>query len=219
MAKPKSHRQLRRSGPKREPYDRVLIVCEGEKTEPNYLRELIEHHRLSTANVTITGDSGSAPTSVVEYAIELFDKDPDYNAVFCVFDRDGHPSFDQAIHRTRGKSLIRRSGKIGVGSARFEAITSIPCFEYWLLLHYEYTTAPLPRFADVEPRLRAIAAHASYAKGNRGLFNATSARLSTAMANADRANAAAAAASTDNPTTQMPVLIRYLVDLADKKTR
>jgi len=219
VAKPKSHRQLRRSGPKREPFDRVLIVCEGEKTEPNYLRELIEHHRLSTANVTITGESGSAPNTVVEYAIELFEKDPDYNAVFCVFDRDGHSSFDQAIQRTRAKSLIRRSGKLRIGSARFEAIASIPCFEYWLLLHYEYTTAPLPRFADVEPRLRAIAAHASYAKGNKGLFNATNALLSRAMVNADRANAAAAKAGTNNPTTQMPVLIRYLVDLAAKKTR
>lgn len=30
----RSRHSLKRQGPKREPYDRVLIVCEGEKTEP-----------------------------------------------------------------------------------------------------------------------------------------------------------------------------------------
>ena len=28
----------------REPYDRVLIVCEGEKTEPSYFMELREYY-------------------------------------------------------------------------------------------------------------------------------------------------------------------------------
>jgi len=197
----------------------VLIVCEGQKTEPNYLRELIVHHRLSTANVTVTGDGGSAPASVVDHAIELFESDQDYNAVFCVFDRDAHSSFNQAVLRIRDKTLMRRSGNTRLGSARFDAIASIPCFEYWLLLHYQYTTAPMQRFADVEQRLKAISAHASYAKGESGLFNTTRALLDIAMAHADRANAAAARANTDNPTTQMQVLIRYLLDLVAKKNR
>ena len=99
MARPKNQKMLLRKGPRREPYDRVLIVCEGSKTEPNYLREIVAHYRLSTANVEITGDGGSAPNSVVEYALTLFEGDPDYNAVFCVFDRDGHTTFLQACAR------------------------------------------------------------------------------------------------------------------------
>lgn len=56
----RSRKSLKRPGPKREPYDRVLIVCEGEKTEPNYLKEMIAHFQLSSANVAIVHDSTHA---------------------------------------------------------------------------------------------------------------------------------------------------------------
>ena len=157
--------------------------------------------------------------SVVDQAIELFEKDPDYDAVFCVIDRDGHTTFHQALARVRQTILNRRSGTRKIGKARFEAITSIPCFEFWILLHYDYTTAPMARYADVEPRLKAIPAHATYAKGRRGLFAVTQNLLDTALINADRANRAAAGTDTDNPTTLMPILIRYLLELATKKAR
>jgi len=210
---------LKRRGARREPYDRVLIVCEGSKTEPNYLRELIVHHQLSSANVQIVGDGGAAPISVVDYAIEQFEKDPDYNSVFCVFDRDEHDSFDAAVQRVRDKTLVRREGRRRLGPARFEAITSIPCFEYWVLLHFQYTTATMPRFADVEPRLRAIPALAGYNKGATGLFVRTQAHLEAALDRADRANQSALNDGSSNPTTQMPTLIRYLQQLAENKVR
>jgi hypothetical protein len=217
VAKAKNKDQLRRRGPTRAQYDRVLIVCEGSKTEPNYLREMVSHHRLSTANIEITGDGGSAPKSVVEYALELFENDPDYDSVFCVFDCDGHPTYQQALTRIRDKTLIRRNGKLKIGEARFEAITSVPCFEYWILLHYKYTTAHMSRYADLEPRLKAIPELATYAKGRQGLFSLTEIQLNTALKNADRANSAAVDAGTDNPTTSVPILIRYLQELATKK--
>lgn len=217
MAHSRSKQSLHRRGPRREPYDRVLIVCEGEKTEPNYLQELIAHFQLSSANVAIKGDGGSAPTSVVEYAVELFGKSPDYDRVYCVFDKDGHVTFDAAVQRVRDHTLTRKQGRASLGKAHFEAITSTPCFEFWVLLHYEYTTSPMARFADVWPRLRHCAGLADYDKGRKGLFALTRSRLDTALRNADRANRAAEAANTDNPTTQMPSLIRYLRDLADKK--
>ncbi len=219
MAKPRDTRSLHRHRPAREPYDRVLIVCEGSKTEPNYLRELIVHYQLSSANVKITGEGGSAPISVVDHAIELFDKDPDYNAVFCVFDRDTHGSFDAAVQRVRDKKLLRRDGRRKLGHACFQAITSIPCFEYWILLHFQYTTAQMRRFADVDPRLRAVPGFAAYTKGERGLFARTHTQLQTALDNADRANQAAEAAGTDNPTTDMPELVRYFQQLVQRKAR
>lgn len=219
MATHRDRPTLRRRGPVREAYDRVLIVCEGSKTEPNYLTELISRHQLSSANVKITGEGGSAPNSVVDLAIELFEKDRDYNRVFCVFDRDGHARFDDAVQRVRDKTLVRRDGKRKLDNARFEAITSTPCFEYWILLHFQYTTAQMHRFADVHPRLRAVPALASYAKGELGLFARTREHLQTALDNADRANNAARATGTDNPTTRMPELIRYLQQLAQDKVR
>lgn len=219
MAHPKRRGLLSRRAPKREPYARVLIVCEGSKTEPNYLRELIAHYQLSSANVEILGDGGSAPNSVVDYAIKLFEQDPDYDSVFCVFDRDAHVRFDAAVQRVKDKTLVRRQGKTRLGEARFEAITSVPCFEYWILLHYGYTDADMRRFADVLPRLRAIPELKNYEKGHQGLFAKTRNGLDEALKRADRANQAALAAGSINPTTQMPVLIRYLQQLAENKIR
>ena len=68
--KAKKAEALRREAHKREPYDLVLIVCEGGKTEPKYLQELRDAFKLSTANIRIAGDEcGSSPRSVVDYAL------------------------------------------------------------------------------------------------------------------------------------------------------
>jgi len=213
VSRPKNRGALRRSKPRREPYDRVLIVCEGSKTEPNYLRELVAAYQLSSTNVEITGEGGSAPKSVVNLAIDLFERDPDYDRVYCVFDKDGHVSYGEAVQRVHDKKLTRRSGKHKLGLAHFEAITSVPCFEYWVLLHYEDTTAPVHRYADLLHRLRRAPGFETYDKGARGLFETTRGRLETALTRADRANEAARHAGTDNPSTQIPTLIRYLMQL------
>jgi hypothetical protein len=46
-------RSFKRKRAKRAPYDMVLIVCEGEKTEPNYFWALVDDLQLNTANVVI----------------------------------------------------------------------------------------------------------------------------------------------------------------------
>lgn len=51
----------------REPYDSVLIVCEGIKSEPNYLKGLRNYYQLSTANIEIIG-KGIDPLGLVKYA-------------------------------------------------------------------------------------------------------------------------------------------------------
>ena len=48
---------LKRNRAKQASYDRVLIVCGGSKTEPNYFREIIDHLKLNTANVEVDGSS------------------------------------------------------------------------------------------------------------------------------------------------------------------
>ena len=45
-------RELRRRTAQRQPADRLLIVCEGAKTEPLYLGEIRQALRLPTANVS-----------------------------------------------------------------------------------------------------------------------------------------------------------------------
>ena len=49
--KAKKTSDLARRRAKRSAYQKILIVCEGEKTEPNYFNELIDYYELNTANV------------------------------------------------------------------------------------------------------------------------------------------------------------------------
>ncbi|MCR6570439.1 RloB family protein [Campylobacter insulaenigrae] len=103
----------------------ILIVCEGEKTEKNYLNQLQDFFRLSNVNINIISNKNSSPLQIVNFAEEE-SKEYSYDKIYCVFDRDTHSNFDQAKQKC--------------DQCNFEAITSIPCFEFWILLHFTYTT-------------------------------------------------------------------------------
>ncbi len=128
--KARRERDLARKRARRASYDRVLIVCEGAKTEPNYLRKLIDFLELNTANVEVDGDIGSSPISVVEHSKERYNEEKRtgeaFDRVFCVFDKDSHESYTRALDE------VKQAKPKNI----FTAITSVPCFEYWLLLHY-----------------------------------------------------------------------------------
>ena len=56
---------LARKREKRSTYDRILIVCEGTKTEPNYFKEIQVHFRLQTANVQVEPSQlGTSPSKL-----------------------------------------------------------------------------------------------------------------------------------------------------------
>ena len=69
----------------------ILIVCEGE-TEVNYFNALKREYRLSFLTVKLS-EAGSAPISIVKYAIEFAENNEAMDQVFCVFDRDQHSTF------------------------------------------------------------------------------------------------------------------------------
>ena len=76
-------RNIARKTASRRPIARVLIVCEGEKTEPNYLNAIRESLRLGTASIKVLNSLlGTDPLKVVDYAEQLFLKgDPDRKSV------------------------------------------------------------------------------------------------------------------------------------------
>lgn len=204
-------RQLRsfaRRKAQRAPYDKVLIVCEGEKTEPNYFNGLKNYLALSSANVEVTGDSGSSPLSVVKYAIARYHQEGDagdaYDKVFCVFDKDSHADYGAALDRL---VVVKPKGV-------FVAVTSVPCFEYWLLLHFQYTTAPFYAVggksagALVLEKLRAYMPE--YSKGHKLVFDQLVDQLPRAKAHALQARREAVNSGTDNPSTLVHELVEYL---------
>lgn len=65
-------RDLKRRAAVRQPYERLLIVCEGAQTEPQYLREIQQTYRLATAHVHVLHSQiGTEPQQVLEYALTV----------------------------------------------------------------------------------------------------------------------------------------------------
>ena len=136
-------RSLRRRGPRRSG-DLVLVVCEGHKTEPQYFSEIQKRWKIQRLRIAPTTDA-SSPKDVVERAVEYqrrFQRRMEvaFDQVWCVFDHDAHGTFEKA----RDKAA----------KAQIRVAYSIPCFEFWYLLHFEYTTRPFRNCREVESQLK-----------------------------------------------------------------
>jgi len=126
------------------PRARVLVVCEGEQTEPRYFRALCNHKRLSTAEVEVCGPLlGTHPSCVVKYALTRRKQTPKsqpFDEVWCVFDRDDHERIHEALTRARHCGI--------------KVAFSNPSFELWFLLHLApYSSAERMR-SEVVSRLK-----------------------------------------------------------------
>lgn len=97
----------------------ILIVCEGENTEPSYFNQF----RLASVKVRVEG-LGSNTMDLVNRALGIRDEE-EFEQVWVVFDKDDFNSemFNAAID----KALSR---DIGVAYSN-------QSFEYWLLLHLD----------------------------------------------------------------------------------
>ncbi|MCG2738688.1 MAG: RloB family protein [Syntrophaceae bacterium] len=202
----------RREKAKRAPYERILIVCEGKKTEPYYFRGLCQDLRLNPKNVVIEDKkSGLDPKSLVTFAVETFKKGRDFDRVYCVFDKDKHASYNDALEKIRATRLA--------GGGTLHAITSVPCFEIWLLLHFTYTTGPFStagsdsNCALVMDALDRKGRIPGYEKGARDIFQAISDKLEKAIRNAEKLEDFHKTSRTDNPSTKVHHLVQYLKSL------
>ncbi len=169
---------MKRGGAIKQPYDRVLVVCEGAKTEPNYLHEIRRAERLASAYVRIIpSELGTDPLKIVESAIAEFERTRAFDRVFVVFDRDDHLGYANAIAKAQAKDKkLKNDEKKPVG---FEAVVSVPSFELWLLLHFHDQQSWLHRDEALE-RLRQHIP--GYAKGMGDTFAKTKAHLDVATA-------------------------------------
>jgi hypothetical protein len=204
------HASLRRRGPVRPPYDRVLMVCEGEKTEPNYFEEIRQKARLSSAHIHILGsDLGTDPISVVRYAEKVFiAKGGAFERVYAIFDRDDHEKYETAIKMADAKSgtLINDEDEAVV----FKAIVSVPCFELWLLLHYAYITTFVPRDRVLSQLRRHIS---DYEKGMTGIFTLLESALPDALTRAKMLQSRNSKIPGDELYTDIHELVEFLTSI------
>jgi len=210
--KAKQTKDLERRKAIRRRYDKVLIVCEGSKTEPLYFEELKDHYELDTANIKISGKCGSDPMSVLTHGEELYQQEIDdcnepFDRVYCVFDKDTHHSYNQALNRIKHLKPLDT----------FFATNSVPCFEVWLLLHFRYSGAPIVASGNKSAGDRALDELTrylpNYKKGNSGTFIELLDKLPLAKTHAERLNLQCQASGTDNPTTLILDLVHYLQNL------
>ena len=148
----------------------MLIVCEGEKTEPYYFEGLRRAWRLSNANIRVRSAGGSDPLSLVRFALAEM-RSGDYDRAFCVFDRDAHAGFERALHEI-AQSPEGRGKKL-------KEIVSWPCFEIWVLLHFIQTTRGFPACEQV---IREVAGYyGEYTKGMKNVFDALTDKIEFAI--------------------------------------
>lgn len=208
----KDSKDFRRRGSIREPYDYVLIVCEGSKTEPRYFDELCRYLRIHNANVIIAkNDEGTNPLSVVACALKEYKDDPEYDHVFCVFDRDKHPDFAAAIEKITATRLR--------GKASIHAITSIPCFEYWILLHFDYTTRQFTAAegSNCNEVIGILKQYVPDYKKKMSVFEIVKSKTATAIENAKKVERFHETSGTDNPSTKVYELVEYLQNIKSVK--
>ena len=187
----------------------VLIVCEGECTEPYYLRALLALLGISTASaVIVPGQTEADPVAVVNRAKVRFTQAPEFDKVFVVIDGD-QANLDSALHLCN-TPIQRANHREGRPEIRIQPIISSPCIEFWLLLHFAYTDQPFGNCADV---IRALQVHLpDYRKADPKIFQKVGgeAGLGRAMEHVEQLTSGRTVGNADWPSTSLPILVEAL---------
>lgn len=123
--------ELKRRKPFIAERQRFILVCEGEKTEPAYFNALKNQYRGALISIEYVAPAGAPITikdKVKARMVELrreqrYNPSAKADTVWAVFDQDEHLKVAEAI--------------VGCESAGAQVAYSNPCFEVWLILHYE----------------------------------------------------------------------------------
>lgn len=128
---------------------RGLILCEGQ-TEENYFKGLLSQEKyrrkFASIDVEIFKPKDNSPVGLVNKAKEKIkearrERNP-YDFIWVVFDKDGHARIPDAFE------IARES------NPEIQIAFTIPCFEYFVLLHFEKTAKPFKKCDDVISQIK-----------------------------------------------------------------
>ncbi len=185
----------------------VWLFCEG-KTEKYYFEQFKARERIREVGVEIMTSNKTDPVGLIKNALAFkknrgrdFFKDDE---IYCIFDRDQHKD----SHLSKAFILANKN--------KIKLIFSNPCFEYWILCHFEkYSIAC--QFNDIERKLKEHMGE--YEKADYDLYSKTSKNISRAIANAKSVAQIHQRAGNKNftikrnPSTNIYELIEYLFSL------
>jgi len=189
----------------------VLIVGEGQQTEPNYFyglkREDIVRDRFA---VTVKRGRGHSPEAVVRAAIDLMkgaaQRRENYDQVWCVIDVEGQEKRQSLVEAI---TLAENNG--------IRLCLSNPSFEVWLLAHFE-RRAPYLLNADAAVReLNKVwrkQLNRDYEKNDEHIYRRISDLTANAITNAQLVRETDHSDKTmieANSSTEVYKLVRYLL--------
>jgi hypothetical protein len=151
---------------------KILIVCEGEKTEPNYFIKFDANPEVFDS-IDIYG-TGYNTVSLIHEAIriknEAIQKREPYIETWCVFDKDDFPieTFESAI------KLAEQN--------RIKCAYSIEAFEIWYMLHFHFYDAALSRHQYKEKLSELL--KKTYTKNDTEMYHLLEKKQSNAIQNA-----------------------------------
>lgn len=194
----------RRTG-NRRPYQILVIVCEGEKTERKYFTNYREQRsglKIETPNSRVTD-----PVNLVNFAkrqLKGLDID-EGDQVWCVFDADHHS--DQEIQNAQQ-----------IAGDDVKICLSNPSFEIWYLLHFGYFDSRISN----QDLINKIKQHIPNYQKNKDYFSDILAKRTDAIKFAKRLNKKHEDEGTDllstnsNPSTQVFKLVEYIMETIAK---
>ena len=116
----------------------IYVFCEGQATEPDYIKYWQRKHRQQV--VVVIDDFYGGPQQLVDSAIKRRQDDlreerrgrgRAFDEYWCVFDRDEHREFDAAVIRAVSSDI--------------RVAHTNPCIELWFILHFVDQTAFIHR--------------------------------------------------------------------------
>jgi hypothetical protein len=141
-------------------------------------------------------------------AQKLFTADGGYDRVYVVCDGDAG---GLAAARALAQKPVRNRAR---EQATVDVIASDPCFEFWLLLHFEYSSAAMTADGTVARLQRHWP---QYAKSDAQVFGATASGLEEACRRAVQLQAEHAATGSSSPVSDMPRLVDALKSMSIRK--
>jgi hypothetical protein len=209
---------FRRSRESKPPSKSILILTEGEVTEPIYFRAMKAKLALATVEVEVIPQGKGDPRRLAEAALEERRKRrrdakndkisqsqaPDFDEMWIVFDSDvpmDHGRYHDGVAFADAKGI--------------RCAQSTPCFEYWLLLHKRFSMGMMSRCKDVIARL-SDAIGSKYAKDcakSAKMIPPLVDGLEVALNRAAQVRAGHVAANTPspaNPSTDVDLLVKSL---------
>jgi len=160
------------------------IYCEGEKTEPIYLKKYIEKKHPGDRKlkvIKIVDTSKNTPLELVNEAIKVKSNCPKGDVFWVVYDREDINKYPHARHQQAASSA--KSNGINI------ALSNV-CFEIWLLLHFEDVRAAYSSCSDLLKNSKLKKHLPSYDKANHKIFDKVSVGIASARIRADAMNKA-----------------------------